>query len=239
MTDIEYKAVKEMIVGQLGEVNTHMTAKIVSYDPTSMRASVIPTVHLQLADGSVLAPPVIHDVPVEWPVTCGGKAFIVMPMEEGDPVTLHFSQRSIDDWKGGSHGAPIDPRRFDLSDCTAHPCSDHRTVNTDGQCIELQYGAAQIMMYEDGRIVINGHMIHTGDTDRMGDVIHKGDTTHTGDTTQMGDTTQTGMVNLTGALTVSGIITTAIDLMAAGVSFIRHIHEKVQSGNSKTPPPSN
>lgn len=227
MTDIEYQAFKELLMGQLADVNTHLPAKIVSYDPTTTRATVIPTVHKLLANGETLPAPLIHDVPVQWPVTCGGKAFIAMAMEPGDPVTLHFSQRSIDDWKSGEHGVPADPRWFDLSDCTAHPASDHRAIQTNGKCVHMQYGKAQIMMYEDGRIIMNGHLIHTGDTDRTGDVVHTGETTQTGNTT------------ITGTLTVSGLITTATDLIAGAISFIKHIHEKVQSGNSKTPPPSN
>lgn len=198
---------KGAVRGQLGDVYTHLPGVVVAYEPKGMRATVRPAMPKMLADGTSLEPPQIVDVPVCWPVVMCGQAHVVMPLAPGDPVELHFSQRSLDQWKSGDHSAPTDPRWFDISDCTAHPCSDHRQIDTDGQCIHLRIGAAELKMYADGRIIMNGQLQHTGDTEQNGDVQ------------------------------LAGTMTAANDVKGGGISLKGHVHGGVQGGPSNTEGP--
>lgn len=74
-------------------VMTTLPGKVVSYNPTTKRATIEPMVH----NGNPLQP--IPDVPVKWP-RFGGYRF-VGPLNPGDEVTLHFHQ--------------LDPTRFRVS----------------------------------------------------------------------------------------------------------------------------
>lgn len=226
-------ALQDDIYSALEGMYTALPGTIVSYDPTSCRAVVKPAVPKRMADGSMLSPPEIHDVPVSWPVTMGGSCFMTAPMSSGDSVLLVFSQRSIEHWKSGVSTAPQDPRWHDLSDCFAVPTSDHRKINTDGQSLALKYGPTEFMVYEDSRIVINGNIEHNGDYQhtgnmaRTGNTDHKGEDSHTGNITRMGNTQQTGAAVYTA------------DVVAGGrVSLVSHVHDGVTPGDKKSGPPA-
>lgn len=226
-------ALQDDVYSALEGMYTALPGTIVSYDHKSCRAVVKPAVPKRLADGSSLAPPEIHDVPVSWPVTMSGSCFMTAPMAAGDSVLLVFSQRSIEHWKSGSGIAPQDPRWYDLSDCFAVPTSDHRQINTDGQCLALKYGPTEFMVYEDSRIVINGNIEHNGDykhagnMSRTGNTDHKGEDSHTGNITRMGNTVQTGSAAY------------SADVVAGGhVSLISHVHNGVTPGDKKSGPPA-
>lgn len=101
-------------------MNIAMPAKIVSYDHTTQLASIQPLFKRTFADGTVLDLPIIPNVPVQFPRSA--KAFIHMPLSEGDACFLLFSQRSLDTWKqSGNIVDPAEDRKFDLSDCIAIP----------------------------------------------------------------------------------------------------------------------
>src|SRR5690349_17684852 len=85
----------------LSQVNTVMPGKVVSVSSDGSRVVVQPSMPKGLASGETLDPPQIVQVPVVWPRAQAGKAGMTMPLRPGDPVMLHFSQRSLDGWLSG------------------------------------------------------------------------------------------------------------------------------------------
>lgn len=113
------------IRSQLALVHTCLPGVIASYDEATQTATVTPAVKFKFrkSDGTLehYAPPAIPKVPVAFP---GGDGWsITWPLAAGDPVTLVFAERSLDEWrtvKGTAHEAR-DVRRFDLTDAIAIP----------------------------------------------------------------------------------------------------------------------
>lgn len=118
-------ALRALMDGRLAEVYTGMPGVVVSYDPSSKRASVQPSLPRGFrlrGDREVERLPVINEVPILWPSFMGGVRMkgILIP---GDPVWIMFSQRSTDRWKAG--GGVIDDtgddRMHHVSDAFAYP----------------------------------------------------------------------------------------------------------------------
>ncbi len=112
--------------GALAKVHTAIPAKIVSYDAATQRAVVQPAIQGKFrAPGSEevinVELPKIARVPVAFPSAAGFS--ITWPLSVGDPVTLIFAERSLDEWltTGNDSNTAADPRRFDLSDAIAIP----------------------------------------------------------------------------------------------------------------------
>jgi hypothetical protein len=113
------------IRAQLALVHTSLPGTIASYDEATQTATITPAVKFKYrkADGTIenYAPPAIPGVPIAFP---GGDGWsITWPIAAGDPVTLVFAERSLDEWrtaKGSAHEAR-DVRRFDLTDAIAIP----------------------------------------------------------------------------------------------------------------------
>lgn len=115
------KVIKDAIEARLCEVHTAMPAEIVSFDKATGLASVTPSLKRRyVLNGELVDLPVISNVPVLNPR--GGGALISFDMQKGDPVTLLFSERSLDKWlSAGGKVDPGDPRKHALSDAYAFP----------------------------------------------------------------------------------------------------------------------
>ncbi|WP_226475264.1 phage baseplate assembly protein V [Pseudomonas sp. MWU16-30323] len=90
----------------------------------------------------------------------------------------------------------------------------HRRTYADGTVIEYDSVAHHL----NATLVDGGttNLISTGGINLVGDITHKG------------DYTQTGNQNVTGKVTVS------IDVVAAGVSLVKHPHTGVKSGGDQS-----
>ena len=154
-------AIEAAVAGKLGEINTIMPGRVVSYDATRNRAVVQPVLPKMLADGSTLAPPAIHEVPILWPT--GGGAVITLPLQAGDEVWLEFSQRSLEGWLAGNDAAPDDPRQFDLTDCVARPGGGRDVAGVDTEAVVVGHGASALRMLPDGTSYLTGTLFVSGD----------------------------------------------------------------------------
>jgi hypothetical protein len=119
------EALDAILRARLARVWTALPGIIHTYDATKQKADVRPAVLNRIAtlDGEdLLAMPVVPGVPVVHP--SGGGFFASFPLQPGDPVLLVFASRSVDVWKDGAGGTPVDPndlRTHDLSDAFAIP----------------------------------------------------------------------------------------------------------------------
>lgn len=143
---------RRLIGTELADVHTCLPGKIVSFDGNT--AVVRPALSKALASGRVLDAPDIVSVPVHFPRGLGGTAIISVPLAAGDDVTLHFSERALENWLSGTDGVPGDPRMFDLSDAFATPVCRPGGVAIDTQNLVIRFKAASITIGPDGTISI-------------------------------------------------------------------------------------
>lgn len=115
------KVISDSIESRLSEVHVAMPGEIVSYDDATGLASVRPSLQRRYLETDKLVDlPVINNVPIMHPR--GGGALIKFAMIKGDPVTLIFSERSLDRWiTTGGKVDPQDTRKHALSDAFAYP----------------------------------------------------------------------------------------------------------------------
>jgi hypothetical protein len=117
--------IEEYIAASLGRVHTVIPAEVLTYDATSQKANLQPSVKGRRinSDGDleVYKLPVIPNVPVLF--LSSGNHAITFPLSKGDTGFILCSERSIDEWKttGNSVSTPNDPRRFSLADATFLP----------------------------------------------------------------------------------------------------------------------
>jgi hypothetical protein len=91
----------------------------VSFDAAKQSCSVQPISSVRLADTEISLP-VLDDVPFCFP-RAGGFT-LVLPVAAGDVVTLLFTDRMLDGWRGSGRAiAPTDPRSHALADAFAVP----------------------------------------------------------------------------------------------------------------------
>lgn len=169
MSDSLIDAFEGAMAAALGEVNTAMPGRIVSYDAARNRAVVQPALPKRLADGSTLLPPAIHEVPVLWP--SAGGAVLTMPLRAGDEVWLEFAQRSLDGWLSGNDAAPDDPRQHDLTDCVARPGGGRDVVEVDADAVVLRLGGLALRLEPGGTARLTGDLIVEGTMRATTDVL--------------------------------------------------------------------
>lgn len=200
---------RRLISTELAEVHTCLPGKIVSFDGRT--AVVRPALSKALASGSVLEAPDIFSVPVHFPRGMGGAAIISVPLVAGDDVTLHFSERALENWLSGTDGVPGDPRMFDLSDAFATPVCRPGGPTIDTENLVIRLSSASVTIAPDGTVAImtNGAAAITAPA----------------------GVTIDADVTLNGKLTASG------DVTAGGVSLMNHITTGVMAGTATSGKP--
>lgn len=105
-------ALRAIVEARLADLHTSMPARVVSYDSATQRATVQPLI--RDAEGTLL--PIVHDVPVVFPVVGGGGLTFVVAA--GDTGLLQVAESSTERWRAGDGSATDagDDRRFSLTD---------------------------------------------------------------------------------------------------------------------------
>lgn len=103
--------------------------------------------------------------------------------------------------------------------------SDHITANGNRAGLHRRtYADGTVIEYDSVAHHLNATLVDGGTTN----LISKGGINLVGDITHQGDYTQTGNQNVSGKVTVS------IDVVAAGVSLVKHPHAGVKSGGDQS-----
>lgn len=167
------------------DINVSLPGVVVSYDASTCRATVLPTISKRLNDGSELSPPKIVNVPVLFPTADvnGSVAQITVPIKPNDGVFLIFCQRSLENWLSGSNGAPDDPRMMDLSDAFAIPGCNQKAPSADDNNLSISYGEGSIKIAPSGEVTIKTPKLtvnapiseFTGNVNVNGNVTAKGE----------------------------------------------------------------
>lgn len=149
-------AVRTAIQYQLTNVHTAMPATFISFDESDRSATVQPSINKNYLDGSEAKLPIIHKVPVIFPLA--GSASITFPINPGDFCLLIMCERSLEEWKRlGINQKPIDRRKFNLSDAIAIPglIPFGESMPAIGSDFSFRYGNSSITITESGEIQIN------------------------------------------------------------------------------------
>ena len=113
--------IKGWMDSRVSNIHTAMPGQVVSYNPSTNRASVQPNGAYKSEDGRNIRYPIIHNVPIQFPMGQGGTAGITFPISAGDGCLLVFSETQNDDFLGGNKGDSPDVRRHSLNDAIAIP----------------------------------------------------------------------------------------------------------------------
>lgn len=116
--------IRAAVRSETAKIHTSTKGIVISYDRVKQSATIQPVIESAFYDGEALVqylPEPIANVPVQFP---GSNTFaITWELKAGDPVTLVFAERSLDEWKstGKRDNKPQDFRRFDITDAQALP----------------------------------------------------------------------------------------------------------------------
>jgi hypothetical protein len=152
MTDDMMRLQKEVFNYLMANVHFAFPGVVENYNPNTRRADIQPSLKRKLSGGKYMALPVLVNVPVFFPGS--KKASIKFPLEEGDDVWVHISERSLDTWKnsGGKNIEDPDPRRNHLSDAIAYPCGQASGfMDAPDTGLAFVYGKQKILM-DDGKV---------------------------------------------------------------------------------------
>jgi len=160
----EFEEVLKLAINSfLEDVHTGLPGRVTEYFPATQRAHIKPLVKRRIIhqDGSELLEelPVIPDVPIAFART--QKFFFTLPIKQGDLVTLHFMERSIDNYLSGT-GEDTDPdefRRHDLSDAVAIPGfypfkKSIKDISSDNTVIGYDNGGIQLHLTPNGTMEV-------------------------------------------------------------------------------------
>ncbi len=144
-------------------VNTIIVGTIIKVtDAKKKLVTVKPAINRKLNGIEVPYPPII-DVPLILPSF--GNLTIEIPKLSlvGQSCLLLVSQRCLDDWKASmSVKAPLDNRKFDITDCIALPGLSNPNVPTqiqDDGNFSIGFNKAKFTMNAlTGQIDLNGHL---------------------------------------------------------------------------------
>lgn len=151
LQDVIYAAIDARLI----DVNTALPGIVVSFNPADNTAVVQPAMRLEYADGSVVDLPQIFDVPVCFPRA--GERSLTFTLEPGHYVSLHFEQRSIEQFMvSGGVKDPRDPRKHALSDAICYPGFYPKSQPADVPAagLLLRSKLARLLLSDDGRFRI-------------------------------------------------------------------------------------
>ena len=155
------EVIKMVVERRLADVHTTLPARVVTYDPATQKATV--QIQLQrkyVTDGALVTVPPLSAVPVIWPRGGAGKIFLHWKLLPGDDVTLHFAERSLDNWKTqGGITNPDDTRKFSYSDAFATPGGSafpDAFTPLQPEAVELQNDKTKVQLFPDGKMKLVG-----------------------------------------------------------------------------------
>ena len=173
--------IKGWMDSRVSKIHTAMPGRVVSYDPSTNRASVQPNGDYKSEDGRNIQYPIIHNVPIQFPMGQGGTAGITFPINAGDGCLLVFSETQNDDFLGGNKGDSEDSRRHSLNDAIAIPgvyagAAPSNVSHPGDGCV---FKGGTMLRISDGSVEITGATL-TVSGDVIGGGISLDNHTHMG-----------------------------------------------------------
>lgn len=172
--------VKDIINDNIRCVHTAMPGKILTFDPDTCLATVLPTMKYKMPDGKTMPYPQITGVPVMILETMNQQATIAFPIKPGDGCTIVVAEQALDYWQ---YGQETDTDlAFDLTNAICIPglfvqpnqivkaaCEQNAIiVDVKGTKITVKKNLVQI---DSKDIVINGDLRVNGQITASEDII--------------------------------------------------------------------
>lgn len=176
VTDI----IKSWIKNGIGEIHTALPGKVISYNAKANKAKVQPVGHYKVKDGRDIIFPIIHDVPVVFPMGMGGSAGITFPVVAGDGCLIIFSESQMDDFLNTGYDS-ADLRKHDIRDAICIPglYSPQVSASKAAQSSVNIFMGGTMITISDGAVNISGATL-TVSGDVVGGGISLDNHTHTG-----------------------------------------------------------
>ena len=183
------EAVNKTIQNVLKDVHTAMPGKIISFNPGSGLATVLPELKYKRPDGKTLNYPQISGVPVVFPQANSQQASVAFPVSEGDGCLLIIAEQAIDYWLYGREtstdlmfdltNAICIPGLFSYSNAVvAEACGDKAIIiDTNGTRISVKENDVKIKSTKitlDGNVAVNGNVSVSGRLNATRDVVANG-----------------------------------------------------------------
>lgn len=156
----------KMMDKMLYRIHTCMLGKVVSFDPTKMRAVVQPMTPYKVYGGETSMPTLLN-VPIMTMTT--GSFVISVPYEVGDVVVIGFAERDISTiLETGEFSTSGGNRVFSLNDAIVlggihtFETTTGVTSTTDLTIMNKEHGS-KVTLKSDGSIVIDATSIELGD----------------------------------------------------------------------------
>lgn len=162
--------VKQTVDSMLAQVHTCAPGKIVSFDPDTCQATVLPAMKIKKPNGEMLEYPQITGVPVLFPQSSAQGTTIAYPVKVGDGCLVLFSEQALDQFLyQRDTGTDL---RFDLSNAVAivgifakgnsamkKACANSSVIiQNGGVSLEVSSGGVTIT----GNVTIKGNLTTSG-----------------------------------------------------------------------------
>ena len=187
--------VSKTVKQTMKEAHTAMPGTIVSYDPATGLATVLPTMKFKKPDGESMDFPQVTGVPVVFPQSMNQQATIAYPVKPGDGCLIIVAEQSIDYFMYGQEtDTDLD---FDLTNSICIPglfAKPNSVMNEaySGNCIIIDLGGTRItvksgeVVIDADKVTINGEVTVNGSVTAISDVLANSSIslarhTHTGD----------------------------------------------------------
>lgn len=172
--------VTDTVKDTLKGVHTAIPGSIVSFDPGTGLATVLPTMKFKKPDGTTVDFPQVTGVPVVFPQSMGQQATIAYPVKAGDGCLILFSEQALDQFLyDRDTGTDL---KFDLSNAVAivglfakgnsvmaeATNSNAVIVDAQGTRVKVQSGLVQI---DAATVTINGNVTVNGNFTTQGGVV--------------------------------------------------------------------
>lgn len=173
--------VTDTVKDTLKGVHTAIPGSIVSFDPGTGLATVLPTMKFKKPDGTTVDFPQVTGVPVVFPQSMGQQATIAYPVKAGDGCLILFSEQALDQFLyDRDTGTDL---KFDLSNAVAivglfakgnsvmaeATNSNAVIVDVQGTRVKVQSGLVQI---DAATVTINGNVTVNGNFTPQGGVVN-------------------------------------------------------------------
>lgn len=173
--------IKQTMAAGLDQVHTCTPGKIVSFDPATCQATVLPAMKIKKPDGKMLDYPQITGVPVLFPQSSAQGVTIAYPVKAGDGCLILFAEQALDQFLyQRDTGTDL---KFDLTNAVAivglfaqgnsvmaeATSSNAVILDAKGTRVKVQGGLVQI---DAAAVKINGNVTITGDLTTTGGTVH-------------------------------------------------------------------
>lgn len=194
-------------------VDGMLPATVVSYNRTTNRATVVPTINMVTTSGEALARAPYANLPVL--ALGGGEFFINFPLKAGDTGWIEASDRDISLWLQGAGAKAARPNTY-----RAHSFSDGRFIPDvlGNYTLADDADGAMVIQHKDGSTAVV--------------ISNEGVTIKAAQTVKI--EAPNVEINAPQGIAITGPVTSSGGMTIDGITFGTHTHSGVQTGSGNT-----